>query len=81
MERPLRLTSVMGVAKALLSTLDVDDAVEILIAEFGWDATFQALSLLRGAEAERAFDVSWMWLLTEPVKRSLRSERRSSLDR
>ena len=34
---PIRLTSVMGVARALLSTFDAREAVEVLIIEFGWD--------------------------------------------
>lgn len=80
MERPLRLTSVMGVARALLSTIDISDSVEILIAEFGWDATFQALSLLPGQDAEEAFAQCWGWLLTEPLQRSLRRDPWTSLD-
>lgn len=71
MERPLRLTSVMGVARALLATVPTDDAIEILVAEFGWDATFQACSLLRGAGADEAFAASWLRLLTEPLSREL----------
>ena len=63
--QPLRLTSVMGVARALLSTVDVEDAVEILTGEFGWDISFQALALLRGDDAEAAFGVAWTLLLDE----------------
>ncbi len=74
MDRPApRLTSVMGVARALLSTVTADETVEILVAEFGWDQTFQALALLRGDDAARAFAVTWEHLLTGPVSDALRS--------
>ncbi len=73
MDRPApRLTSVMGVARALLSTVSADETVEILIAEFGWDQTFQALALLRGDDAARGFAVAWEHLLTGPVTDDLR---------
>jgi hypothetical protein len=78
MDRPLRLTSVMGVARALLSTVSIADAVEILVAEFGWDATFQACALLRGAEADEAFATSWLLLLTGPLTEELRHVPRMS---
>lgn len=72
MDRPTpRLTSVMGVARALLATLDAREAVEVMALEFGWDATFQALALLRGADAEAAFGHAWERLLTEPLARTL----------
>lgn len=67
MDRPLRLTSVMGVARALLSTVGAEDSVEILIGEFGWDISFQALALLRGDDAEEAFARTWTELLTLPA--------------
>lgn len=73
MERPApRLTSVMGVARALLSTVTPGETVEILVGEFGWDQTFQALALLRGGESERAFALTWEHLLTGPVDEELR---------
>lgn len=65
-----RVTSVMGVARALLATIDLEDAVDVLVSEFGWDVTFQALSRLRGRDAERAFAVVWEQLLTGPIRRS-----------
>lgn len=67
MAQPLRLTSVMGVARALLSTVTVPEAVEILIGEFGWDISFQALALLRGDDADEAFAMTWTELLTSPA--------------
>lgn len=67
-----RLTSVMGVARALLVTLGVEDTVDVLVAEFGWDVAFQALALLRGAE--EAFARCWEVLLTGPVARELDHE-------
>lgn len=73
-EKSPRLTSVMGVARALLATVDVDDAVEVLIVEFGWDLAFQALALLRTPEAEQAFARTWEHLLTAPFAHELRVE-------
>ena len=72
MNEPLRLTSVMGVARALLCTVDVRDAVEILVGEFGWDVSFQALALLRGDDAEQAFALAWTELLTSSIGEELR---------
>ncbi len=61
-----RTTAVMGVARALLSTVPVRDAIDILLGEFGWDASFQALALLRGEGADEAFGRLWERLLDEP---------------
>lgn len=73
MERPApRLTSVMGVARALLSTVTAGETVEILVAEFGWDQTFQALALMRGDDCERAFAIAWEHLLAGPMDAELR---------
>ncbi|MDX1621872.1 MAG: hypothetical protein R3320_12820, partial [Nitriliruptorales bacterium] len=62
-----RITSVMGVARALLATVSPYESVEVLIAEFGWDMTFQALALLRGDGADEAFGLAWEHLVTAPV--------------
>lgn len=67
-----RITSVMGVARALLSTVEVSETVEVLITEFGWDLTFQALSLLRGEDAMEAFQLAWEHLLVGPMETELR---------
>lgn len=73
MDRPSpRLTSVMGVARALLGALTPPEAAEVLEAEFGWDASFRALSLLRGPEAAAAFGASWERLLTHRLALELR---------
>ena len=80
MPGPLRLTSVMGVARALLATISIEDAVDILIGEFGWDATFQACSLLRGEDAADAFAACWVRLLTEPIASELRHGPRLSTE-
>lgn len=69
--RPLRLTTVMAVARAVLATVDPREAVDVLIAEFGWDATFQACVLLRGDAAAQAFACAWSHLLTEPIEREM----------
>lgn len=67
-----RLTSVMGVARALVSTVGAEDAVNVLVLEFGWDVTFQALALLRGEDAGAAFGIAWQRLLIEPFDHELR---------
>ena len=71
MPGPLRLTSVMGVARALLATVSTEDAVEVLVGEFGWDAAFQACALLRGDDAADALAVCWLRLLTDPIASEL----------
>lgn len=68
---PIRLSSVMGVARALLGTFDARESVEVLVIEFGWDVAFQALLLLRGPEAERALLLTLERLLTDDVAREL----------
>lgn len=77
MSRPStpRLTSVMGVARALLATVDPREGVEVLIAEFGWDMTFQALVLLTGDEALEGLGHAWEHLLTGPIEHELREVR------
>lgn len=50
MEPTPRLTSITGVSRALIATLGVDDAVGVLIRQFGWDLAFNALARLEGAE-------------------------------
>lgn len=66
-----RLTSVMGVARALLATVGVREAVAVLVVEYGWDVAFQALSLLRGEAAAEAFGVAWEHLVTDPLEREM----------
>ncbi len=68
---PIRLSSVMGVARALLGTFEAREAVEVLVIEFGWDVAFQALLLLRGPDAERALLLTMERLLTEGLSREL----------
>lgn len=76
MQQPIpRLTSVMGVARALLTTVGVEETVLVLIEEFGWDVTFQALLLLRGDGADEAFGRAWEHLVTGPVREELRDVR------
>lgn len=76
MERPEpRITSVMGVARALLATVSPYESVEVMVAEFGWDVSFQALALLRGDGADEAFALAWQHLLTGPVARDMRELR------
>lgn len=54
MESAPRLTSIAGVARALIATVGVDDAVGILIGQFGWDVAFSALARLDCPEASVA---------------------------
>ncbi|MEX1177506.1 MAG: hypothetical protein WEB09_03505 [Nitriliruptor sp.] len=60
-----RLTTVMGVARAVLATVGPADAARVLVDEFGWDATFQALALLRGDDARDAFGATWTALVLD----------------
>jgi hypothetical protein len=46
-----RLKSITGVSRALIATVGVDEAVSILIAQFGWDIAFSALANLDSDEA------------------------------
>jgi hypothetical protein len=55
-----RLTSIAGVARALIATVGVDEGVAILIAQFGWDVTFAALARIEGPDAAAA-----LWLAVE----------------
>lgn len=64
MERPQqpRLSSISGVARALIATIGVDEAVTILTAQFGWDTAFIALANLEVPEASTA-----LWKATEQL--------------
>lgn len=67
-----RLTTMMGVARALMTTLDDDEVVDVLLGEFGWDATFQMFAFLRGDDARRLFGLTWERLLTADLREELR---------
>lgn len=60
-----RLTTVMGVSRALLATVGPTDAARVLVDEFGWDAAFQGLALLRGDAASEAFGAVWSSLVLD----------------
>lgn len=60
-----RLTTVMGVSRALLATVGSTDAARVLVDEFGWDAAFQGLALLRGDAASEAFGAVWSSLVLD----------------
>lgn len=60
-----RLTTVMGVARAVIATVGPVDAAPVLVDEFGFDATFQALALLRGEDARTAFGEVWSSLVLD----------------
>jgi hypothetical protein len=70
-----RLTTVMGVARALLVTIGPRETVEVLVEEFGWDATFQALAMLRGDDAQRAFGISWEHLIQRSLQEQIDGDR------
>ncbi|MEX2620620.1 MAG: hypothetical protein WD250_10405 [Egibacteraceae bacterium] len=60
MEQTPRLTSITGVSRALITTLGVDDAVGVLVRQFGWDLAFSALARIDGAAG-----ASGMWRAVE----------------
>jgi hypothetical protein len=62
-----RLTTVMGVARAVLATVGAPAAVQALLDEYGWDRTFQSLALLRGEDAQEAFGLAWESLLLDDL--------------
>ena len=62
MERQPRMSSITGVARALIATVGVDDAVHILTTQFGWDTAFVALAQLELPEAGPA-----LWKATEQL--------------
>ena len=70
--QPPRLTTMMGVARALMVTLQDHEVVDVLVSEFGWDPTFQMLALLKGEDAARLFGLAWERLLTSDLRRELR---------
>lgn len=53
MERAPRLSSITGVSRALISTVGVEDAVGILISQFGWDTAFNAIAAIEGVDGEQ----------------------------
>lgn len=60
MERRPRLSSIAGVARAILATVGVEEGVEILVSQFGWDTAFTALSRLESEDAHAA-----LWIAVE----------------
>lgn len=54
MEHLPRLSSISGVARALIATIGVDEAVSILVTQFGWDVAFNALAKIDSAEGTEA---------------------------
>ncbi|MFA9445522.1 hypothetical protein [Egicoccus sp. AB-alg6-2] len=57
-----RTTELLARAAALLHRHEPALAARLLIAEAGWDASFQALALLRGEAAAAAFGTAWQAL-------------------
>lgn len=49
-----RLTSITGVSRALLTIVGVDEAMTLLIAQFGWDVAFNAVAHIEGTEGAAA---------------------------
>lgn len=54
MDHMPRLRSVTGVSRALIAVVGVPEAVRVLVAQFGWDVAFAALSHLDGTDGQRA---------------------------
>jgi hypothetical protein len=61
-DRQPRLSSISGVARALIATVGVDDAVTILTTQFGWDTAFVALAQLDTPEG-----ATGMWRAAEQL--------------
>ena len=57
-----RLKSITGVSRALIGTIGVRDAVAVLIAQFGWDLTFCAVSYIPDDEGKEA-----LWVTLEAL--------------
>lgn len=57
-----RQRSITGVAHALIATVGVEEAVAVLIGQFGWDAAFLALAHLEDARADGPDAGRAMWL-------------------
>jgi hypothetical protein len=66
--RTPRITAVMGLARALLDTLGPEEAVDVLLSEFGWDLSFQALALVRSEATPRALGVVCERLLLDRLR-------------
>lgn len=49
-----RLTSVTGVSRALLTILGTEEAMRVLIAQFGWDVAFNAVARIEGTQGAAA---------------------------
>lgn len=54
MEHGPRLRSITGVSRALIATVGVEEAVTILVSQFGWDTAFLAVAHLEGTDAGAA---------------------------
>lgn len=70
--RSTRLTTVMGVARAVLATVEPRSGARVLVDEFGFDATLQALALLPDPPSRAAFAAVWTDLLLGPLEADLR---------
>jgi hypothetical protein len=58
----------MGVARALIAILEDQDVIRILVAEYGWDASFLAMAMMKGEDAQRVFGRLWEELLAEHMR-------------
>lgn len=67
MEHAPRLTSIAGVARALIGTVGVEEATGILIAQFGWDVTFSALAHIENTDACAALWVALEQLVSDDI--------------
>jgi hypothetical protein len=75
-----RLTTIMGVARAVVAAVGPRAGARALVDEFGWDATFQAVALLRGEHANEVFGAVWVASLVDDVDAQLGVDRGPALD-
>jgi hypothetical protein len=62
-----RQSALVGLTRALVATLGAQQAVPVLITEFGWDVTFQTLAALEGDDGDAAFAAAWEHVLTGAI--------------
>lgn len=67
----------VALAGVLLATVGPEHAVDVLLAEFGWDRAFQALATRTDDAGRRAFEVAWERLVLGPLMRGVARPRPS----
>ena len=62
---------VLMLTRVLLATVGPDHAVDVLLAQFGWDRTFLALATCTDRPGARAFEIAWERLVLGPLTREV----------